>query len=179
MKRVVAIHSGTAVAAHAVRSRTRAVLAHHDRHLRRKAIRLANDEKALIDLAEPVVLADGDLLELEDGSLVQIVAAPEDLLQVQGRDAIHLTQLAWHIGNRHLPAEVRDGSILILRDHVIRAMLEGLGATVTDIVAPFTPTRGAYDASGHGHSHDHGDGHHHDHDMDHGHLHSHGHHHHR
>lgn len=171
MKRVVAIHSGTTVAAHAVRSRTQAVLAHYDRHLRRKAIRLANDEKALIDLAEPVVLADGDLLELEDGSLVQIVAAPEDLHEVRGKDTIHLTQLAWHIGNRHLPAEIRDGSILILRDHVIRAMLEGLGASVREVVACFQPVHGAYHVHGQDHGHDHG--HHHGHARDQGHHHRH------
>ena len=52
--------------------------------------------------------------------------------------------------------------ILILRDHVIKAMLEGLGAEVEEVVAEFNPVRGAY--SGHGHSHSHGDGgHHHDH----------------
>ncbi len=57
---------------------------------------------------------------------------------------MHLAELAWHIGNRHLAAAIEADRILILRDHVIKAMLEGLGATVTDIVEPFTPVRGAY-----------------------------------
>ena len=81
---------------------------------------------------------------------------------------MHLAELAWHIGNRHLAAAIEADRILILRDHVIKAMLEGLGATVTDVVEPFTPVRGAY--SGHGrtimaitHGHDH-----HDHEHGHG-----------
>lgn len=136
-------------------------LAHHDRHLRRKTIPLTNGAKVLIELPEPTVLQAGDTLVLEDGSAVLIEAAPEDLYDIRGRDGVHLTQLAWHIGNRHLAAEIRADRILILRDHVIKAMLEGLGATVADISGPFTPTRGAYDgaASHHGHAHDTGHAH--------------------
>ena len=77
------------------------------------------------------------------------------------RDALHLTELAWHIGNRHLAAAVEPDRILILRDHVIKAMLEGLGATVTDVVEPFVPLTGAYSGhaahSHHGHDHGHGE----------------------
>ena len=79
---------------------------------------------------------------------------------------MHLAELAWHIGNRHLAAAIRADRILILRDHVIKAMLEGLGAKVADVVEPFTPVRGAYSGHGHGHDdhHDHDHGHHHGHD---------------
>ena len=134
---------------------------HDERHLRRRAIELADGGKVLVDLPEPVTLADGDRLVLEDGRLIEIVAAPEELYDIRARDAVHLAELAWHIGNRHLAAAIEADRILILRDHVIKAMLEGLGAAVTDIVEPFSPVRGAY--SGHGHSHDHHD-HGHDHD---------------
>ena len=103
----------------------------------------------LVDLPEPVTLADGDRLVLEDGRQIEIAAAPEELYDIRARDTVHLAELAWHIGNRHLAAAIEADRILILRDHVIKAMLEGLGATVTDIVEPFTPVRGAY--SGHGH----------------------------
>jgi urease accessory protein len=139
----------------------RAVLAHDERHLRRRAIELADGGKVLVDLPEPVTLADGDRLVLEDGRLIEIGAAPEELYDIRARDAVHLAELAWHIGNRHLAAAIEADRILILRDHVIKAMLEGLGAAVTDIVEPFSPVRGAY--SGRGHSHDHHD-HGHDHD---------------
>ena len=151
-----------------------AVLAHDERHIRRRAIELSQGERVLVDLPEPVVLETGDLLALEDGRIAGIVAAEEALYDIRARDAVHLTQLAWHIGNRHLAAAISADRILILRDHVIKAMLEGLGATVADILAPFEPVRGAYS----GHGHDHGHSHEHNHDHDYGHHHDHGGHHH-
>lgn len=133
----------------------RAVLDHDRRHLRRCRIDLCSGETLLVDLPETVALGNDDVLLLEGGGHVEIVAAEEPLYAVRARDARHLAELAWHIGNRHLPAEIADGHILILRDHVIRAMLIGLGAEVMDVVAPFNPVRGAY--SGHhggGHAHE-------------------------
>lgn len=147
----------------------RAVLAHDERHLRRRAIELADGGKVLVDLPEPVTLADGDRLVLEDGREIEIGAAPEELYDIRARDAVHLAELAWHIGNRHLAAAISADRILILRDHVIKAMLEGLGAAVSDVVEPFSPVRGAYSGHSHGHGH-----HHHDHDHDHDHDHHHG-----
>jgi urease accessory protein len=146
----------------------RAVLAHDERHLRRRAIELADGGKVLVDLLEPVTLNDGDRLVLEDGRQIEIGAAPEELYDIRARGAVHLAELAWHIGNRHLAAAIEADRILILRDHVIKDMLEGLGATVADVVEPFSPVRGAY--SGHGHDHgDHGHDHHgHDHHHEHG-----------
>jgi urease accessory protein len=162
----------------------RAVLAHDERHLRRRAIELADGSKVLVDLPEPVALDDGDRLVLEDGGHIEIIAAPEEVYDIRARDGVHLAELAWHIGNRHLAASIEAGRILILRDHVIKAMLEGLGATVTDVSEPFKPVRGAYsgghdhdhahahshaethshaDSESHSHSHSHA-GHHHDHD---------------
>lgn len=139
-----------------------AVLAHDERHIRRRAIELVHRDRVLVDLPEPVVLETGDVLVLDDGRHAEIIAAEEELYEIRAHDAVHLTQLAWHIGNRHLAAAIEADRILILRDHVIKAMLEGLGAQVSDILEPFEPVRGAYSGQGHGHSHDHGD-HHHDH----------------
>ncbi len=130
-----------------------AVLRHDERHLRRKAITLTNGLNILVDLAEPVLLASGDVLLLDDGSIVEIRAADEPLLSIRAADSLHLMELAWHIGNRHLAAEILQDQIVIARDHVIRDMLEKLGAAVTDISAPFNPVRGAYAGSGHSHSH--------------------------
>jgi urease accessory protein len=157
-----------------------AVLAHDERHLRRRVVTLSHGDKVLVDFPEPLALNDGDMLVLEDGRLAGIVAADEELLDIRGRDAVHLAELAWHIGNRHLAAAVRADRILILRDHVIKAMLEGLGAQVTEIFAPFAPLGGAYSGDGgpahshrhdgHGHAHRHGSGddhHHHTHDDEH------------
>lgn len=131
------------------------VLAQDERHLRRKVITLQHGDKVLVDLPETVVLEDRDRLVLEDGRQVEIVAAEEKLCDIRGRDAVHLAELAWHIGNRHLAAQIEPHRILILRDHVIKAMLAGLGATVTDVEEPFGPLRGAY-AGGHDHHHEHG-----------------------
>ncbi len=144
-----------------------AVLAHDERHLRRKVIETQHGEKLLVDLPEPVMLGSHDRLVLDDGRQAEIVAAEEELLEIRARDPLHLSELCWHIGNRHLAAQIERGRILILRDHVIKAMLEGLGATVADVVEPFEPVRGAY--SGHAHGHGHGHAHGHDHHHDHGH----------
>jgi urease accessory protein len=134
-----------------------AVLPHDERHLRRRVLMLENGDKVLVDLPEPVSLDHGDQLVLEDGRRAGIEAAQEEVYDIRARDRLHLAELCWHIGNRHLAAQIEEDRILILRDHVIRDMLAGLGATVTDAVEPFRPVRGAY--SGHSHGHDH---HHHD-----------------
>lgn len=135
------------------------VLSQDERHLRRRVLTLQHGDKVFVDLAEPTVLGDRDMLVLDDGRHVEIVAAEEELCEIRARDAVHLAELAWHIGNRHLPAQIESDRILILRDHVIRAMLEGLGASVLDVSEHFAPLRGAYSGESHGHAH----GHHHDH----------------
>ncbi|RUM07543.1 urease accessory protein UreE [Rhizobium chutanense] len=147
-------------------------LPHDLRHLRRKLLHLENGEMVMLDLKDPVLFANGDLLVRDDGELIEILAADEKLFEVRGRDRTHLVELAWHLGNRHLAAQIEEDRIVILRDHVIRTMLQGLGATVLDIDEPFQPARGAYHAHG-GHSHDHGHAAH-DHKQDHGHGHVHG-----
>ncbi len=118
------------------------------RHLRRKLITLKSGDEVLVDLEKPVYFSDRDSLILEDGRLVQIIASDEELLQVTARDATHLAQLAWHIGNRHLEAQIEETRILIRRDHVIAQMLEQLGATLTTVSEVFFPEHGAYS---HGH----------------------------
>lgn len=149
------------------------VLPHDERHLRRRVIELVHGDKVLIDLPEPVALEHGDRLVLDDGRHAEIIAAEEEVYEVRGRNPLHIAELSWHIGNRHLAAQIEENRILILRDHVIKAMLEGLGATVTDVVEPFVPVRGAY--SGHGHDHGHSHGHDHAHGHSHGHDHDHDH----
>lgn len=136
-------------------------LSHDGRHLRRKLLKLEDGEGVMLDLKEPVLFAHGDRLVLEDGSRIEIVASPEELYEIHARDRLHLIELAWHLGNRHLPAQIEESRILILRDHVIRRMLEGLGAHVHAVVEPFQPVRGAYH-SGHSDGEHHHHGHHHD-----------------
>lgn len=131
------------------------VLAHDQRHVRRKLLHMQHDDVVMLDLKEPVQLAHGDLLLTDSGDVVEVIAAEEALYEVTPRDRMHLVELAWHLGNRHLAAQIEETRILILRDHVIRDMLTGLGASVREISEPFHPMRGAYHGTGHGH-HSHG-----------------------
>ncbi|RWX78877.1 urease accessory protein UreE [Neorhizobium lilium] len=138
-------------------------LPHDLRHLRRKLLHLSNGDMVMLDLKEAVLFHDGDRLVLDNGDTVEIQAAPEKLFEIKAHDTLHLIELAWHLGNRHLSAQIEDSRILILRDHVIRAMLEGLGAQVVEVEEPFQPARGAYHGHG-GHSHGGHDHHGHSHD---------------
>jgi urease accessory protein len=151
-----------------------------DRYRRRRLYTGEGGLAFLLDLPEAQVLKDGDGLALATGGFVRVRAAAETLVEVTAATPQHLLRLAWHLGNRHLPAEIADGRILIRDDHVIVAMLQGLGATVRHVAAPFNPEGGAYGEHGHAHGHGHGHGHgHHHHDHDHHHHHDgHEHHHH-
>jgi urease accessory protein len=174
------------------------VLDFDDRHRRRMAMTGTRGLEFLLDLENAVALRGGDALVLEDGRLIEVVAAPEPLAEIRGADPQHLVRVAWHLGNRHLPTQIMPKGLRIRRDHVIEAMVKGLGARVIEIEAPFDPEGGAYAGGGHAHvpesdphqqtghdhsSHDHGDHHHHhdghhhdehcDHDHHHGHSHAH------
>ena len=134
-------------------------LAYDDRHRRRVRLEADRGEEFLLDLPKAVALDEGDGLQLDDGRWLVVRAAPEPLLEVTAEPTL-LTRLAWHLGNRHLPARIEPHRILIRRDHVIADMLSKLGATLRFLEAPFTPERGAYDDSrgqsgGHAHHHAH------------------------
>jgi urease accessory protein len=139
-------------------------------------MRGAGDTVFLLDLADATMLKHGDGLQLEDGRIVRVVAAPEPIVEIRG-DAHLLARVAWHIGNRHVQAEILPDRICIARDHVLEEMIAKLGAKVSHVEAPFDPEGGAYaeeTARAHGHDHDHAHDHDHSHDHDHGHDHTHG-----
>ena len=151
------------------------VLDHDGRHRRRMALTATNGLAFLLDLEKATVLNDGDGLKLEDGRLVQVKAAPQRLLEVRAETPLRLLRVAWHIGNRHTPAEITADAVYIEDDHVLAEMVRGLGCSVTAVERPFQPEKGAYDQGGHGHHHHHDHHDHHDHGHDHGHDHAHGH----
>jgi urease accessory protein len=178
------------------------VLDFDDRHRRRMAMTGTRGLEFLLDLENAVALRGGDALVLDDDRLIEVVAAPEPLLEIRGQDPQHLVRIAWHLGNRHLPTQIMPKGLRIRRDHVIEAMVKGLGARVIEIEAPFDPEGGAYAGGGHPHaaesdphghavhdgsSHEHGehhhdddhrhqhDDHHHDEHCDHDHHHGHSH----
>jgi urease accessory protein len=141
------------------------VLDYDDRYRRRVAMTGVRGLAFLLDLPEAVMLRAGDGLALDDGRIVEVVAAPEKLAEIRAADAAALARVAWHLGNRHLPTELLKKSLRIRRDHVIEDMARRLGAAVVEIEAPFNPEGGAYVAAApvHGHDHDHahhGDAHH-------------------
>ncbi|MBS7541602.1 urease accessory protein UreE [Ancylobacter oerskovii] len=159
------------------------VLPHDGRHRRRIAMRGEGDVVFLLDLPEAARLKDGDGISLEDGRIVAVVAAEEPVAEIVARDPHHLARLAWHLGNRHVPAQLLADRIRIARDPVLEEMARGLGAEVATVEASFEPEGGAYEAAeahGHGHDHGHHEHEHHGHEH-HGHEHhdhDHGHHHH-
>src|SRR6201988_2321267 len=129
------------------------VLDFDDRHRRRMAMTGTRGLEFLLDLENAVALRGGDALVLEDGRLIEVVAAPEPLVEIRGADPAHLVRIAWHLGNRHLPTQIVGKGLRIRRDRVIEAMVKGLGARVIQIEAPFDPEGGAY-AAAHDHGHD-------------------------
>jgi urease accessory protein len=125
------------------------------RHRRR--IRLTTDqgEDVLLDLPKAVAMADGDALQLEDGSLLRVRAAAEPVVEVRHKDPGQLMRLAWHLGNRHLPTEIRNQVLRIRPDRVIEDMLHRFEADLVHVRAPFQPEGGAYSGNGHHSDHDH------------------------
>lgn len=118
------------------------------------------------------VLEHGDVLRCSDDSLIQIIAAEETVSQVSCTDPHLLMRGAYHLGNRHVPLQIGEGWLRYQHDHVLDAMLQGLGLVVECCQRPFHPENGAYHGSGHGKGgHAHSDGHSHDHDSSHSHEH--------
>jgi urease accessory protein len=129
------------------------------RHRRRIRLTADQGQDILLDLPKAVAMAHGDGLQLEDGRWLEVRAAAETIVEIRHKDPHQLVRLAWHLGNRHLPTEIRDHLLRIRPDHVIEDMLHGFGAELVKAQAPFQPEGGAY--GGHGHAPEHGDGGHH------------------
>ncbi len=145
------------------------------RYRRRVLLTTDSGRELLLDLPEATYLAHGDGLAVEGGAVL-VKAAAEDLLEIHAHDALALATIAWHLGNRHTPAEITRGAIYIQPDHVLAELVEQLGAHVHRVRRPFEPEGGAYGGKGPLHSghHHHGSGGH-QHDHDHAHTHEHHH----
>jgi urease accessory protein len=128
------------------------VLDFDDRHRRRMMMTGTRGLEFLLDLEHAVALRGGDALVLDDDRLVEVVAAAEPLVEIRCNDPQHLVRVAWHLGNRHLPTQITARGLRIRRDHVIEAMVKGLGARIIEIEAPFDPEGGAYAGGGHAHA---------------------------
>ncbi len=111
---------------------------------------LADGEEVGLFLPRGTILRGGDRLQAADGRIVEVVSAPEDLIEARCADAFALARAAYHLGNRHVAVQVGAGWLRIQADHVLETMLTGLGAEVASLTAPFEPEAGAY---AHGHHH--------------------------
>jgi urease accessory protein len=120
------------------------------RHRRRIRLDGIAGGPVLLDLPHAVALRDGDGLRLDGGGWIAVHAAEESLIEVRAADARALHRIAWHLGNRHCPAEIHADRLYIRPDHVIEDMLRGRRATLTPVRRPFDPEGGAY-ANGHSH----------------------------
>ena len=100
------------------------------------------------------ILRGGDLVLASDGSVIEVVAAPEKVVHVEGATPAELTRAAYHLGNRHVPLQVGEGFLRLAEDHVLEAMLSGLGVRITHLEAPFEPEIGAYSGGHHRHNND-------------------------
>jgi urease accessory protein len=124
--------------------------------LRRKSrfrATLANGIEAALFLARGSMLRDGDLLEAEDGTLIRVESAPENVLLVTAETPHSLMRAAYHLGNRHTPVELGETFLKLEADPVLQEMLVQLGMTVHQETSPFQPEAGAY-GGGHRHGHD-------------------------
>jgi len=135
----------------------RLVLTFDERYRRRLRYVATGGTTFLLDLPRTTILRAGDGLRLEDGRVIAVEALPEQLVEVTAPDTATLMRLTWHIGNRHLPAQLEPTRVLIRDDAVIVNMLKGLGATVKPVTEAFNPEPGAYDTNAtqalHGHTH--------------------------
>lgn len=129
-------------------------LSYDDRVRRRLRIVSDSGQALMLDLPSVVRLEDGAGLHLENGEWIKVVAADEDVVEATCHTPEALARLAWHIGNRHVPAQILPSAVRFRDDPVIVAMVEGLGAHVRQLRAPFQPEAGAYHRHGNGgHSH--------------------------
>lgn len=120
--------------------------------------RLDSGEEAGLFLPQGSVLRGGQKLLANDGRVVVVHAADEALYEVATDDARLLARAAYHLGNRHVALEVGDGSVRLLRDHVLKILLEKLGLMVVEIDAAFEPEAGAYGGGHHHHGEERGHG---------------------
>lgn len=119
------------------------------------------------------MLRGGDCLRAEDGSIIKIEAASEDVSTVLHSDPVMIARASYHLGNRHVALQIGDGWVRYQHDHVLDDMVRGLGLEIKFESAPFEPEGGAYGGHNHAHGHHHDDGDTHQHSHVHEHNHSH------
>ena len=122
----------------------------------RLRISLDNNQEVALMLERGSVLRHGELLRAENGLVVEVRAANEEVAVISTEDSFLLARACYHLGNRHVPLQIGEGWLRIQRDHVLEEMVQSLGLFVKHECVPFEPERGAYsEHSNHSHSHPH------------------------
>ena len=129
----------------------RLVLPFEERCKSRLRTQLESGEEVGLFLEPGTVLRGGDKLQGSDGRVIEVVAAPERLMEVWSASLLNLARIAYHLGNRHMAVQMGEGWLRFPADHVLRDMVIGLGTDVAEVTAPFEPESGAYS-----HRHPHG-----------------------
>jgi urease accessory protein len=108
-----------------------------------------------IFLPRGTLVRGGDVLVAEDGSMVKVIAAPQDVLRITACTShgspFDLTRAAYHLGNRHVPIELKPDHLKIEPDHVLADLLRAMHLIVHEVSEAFEPEGGAYSAGGHSH----------------------------
>jgi len=122
----------------------------------RLRVSLDNNQEAALMLERGSVLRHGDLLQAENGLIVEVRAADEEVAVVSTEDSFLFARACYHLGNRHVPLQIGERWLRIQRDHVLESMVQSLGLLVRHEIAAFEPESGAYSGhSKHSHSHSH------------------------
>ncbi len=125
--------------------------------------KLDSGEEAGFFLPRGMILRGGDKLQAESGEIIEIISANEDVSTATSDNPLLLMRASYHLGNRHVPLEVKNTYLRFHYDHVLNEMLEHLSLSITKESAPFEPESGAYSQGhGQGHSHTHSHNHHHE-----------------
>jgi urease accessory protein len=142
---------GSAEQAHATLT-----LSFEQRQKSRLRVKLDSGEEAGLTLPHGTVLRSGDLLRAEDRRVIEVRAASEPVTTASTGDTHLLARAAYHLGNRHVALQIGEGWVRYLADHVLDAMVGGLGLGIVHEERPFEPEIGAYSGSSHDHrgSHD-------------------------
>lgn len=128
-------------------------LPYEERRRSRLRARLAGGEEVGLYLPRGTALRDGDLLQADNGWIVQVKAATETVSCARSGDPLLLARACYHLGNRHIALQIDPDGVRYLHDHVLDEMVRAMGLTVTVEDLPFEPEVGAYGGHGHGHSH--------------------------
>lgn len=136
---------------HGIKSDDSVALSYDLRQKSRIRVTLSSGDEAAIFMPRGTILRGGDQLEAEDGRIIEVIAAEQDIMKVTADSATALMRAAYHLGNRHVPLQIGDGWLQFETDNVLGDMLLGLGVKVEKIASAFEPESGAY--GGHSHHH--------------------------